>query len=341
MTFQRAALAALMLVMMAPTASAQSASAQAEQLFRDGKALMKEKKYAEACAAFDASQNLEADITTLMNLADCREKNGQLASAWGAFLSVERQTRTDDAMEGLNKSAKDRASKLEKRLSYLTVSVPDESRIDGLELTRNGEKIEEGSWNRAIPVDGGDYTITGKAPGHEEWSTTVHLENENGRGSVDVPKFKEAPKLVEPEADKTGNRKDGPDVILVTDRPSPLTGKRKIALAVAGVGVLAAGGGILLGLQAKGFESDARELCPENPCGANAESANAVKSKAESRALFANIAYGVAGAAVITAAVLWITGAPEGKTEVKLDDETSLAPVLSPDVAGVAVVGRF
>lgn len=322
-------------------ARAQSASAEAEQLFRDGKRLMKEGNYSEACAAFDASQKMDPTVATLLSLADCREKNGQIASAWAGFLDAERQTRGGGTQAGLNKTAKDRATKLEPRLSFLTVSVPDEARIDGLELTRNGEKIENGAWNRAIPVDGGEYTITGKAPGHEAWSTTVSVTNEHGSVSVDVPKFKEAEVLTTPEGEEKSAGRDGPDVILVTERPSPMTGKRKIALGVAGLGVVAAAGGILFGVQSNGFESDARDLCPNNPCGANADAANAAADSAEQRALFANIAYGVAGAAVVAAAVLWITGAPEHHTQLELDEDTALVPAVSPTSAGVAVVGRF
>ena len=53
------------------------ANPQAEALFRDGKELMKQGKVAEACTAFEGSERTEHSLVTLMNLADCREKNGQ------------------------------------------------------------------------------------------------------------------------------------------------------------------------------------------------------------------------------------------------------------------------
>src|SRR5689334_5913935 len=76
------------------TAQAQPSGAQAETLFRQGKELMGKGQIAEACAAFDASQKLDPTIATLLNQAACREKNGQLATAWGLFLEAERQTRS-------------------------------------------------------------------------------------------------------------------------------------------------------------------------------------------------------------------------------------------------------
>src|SRR5688500_16529073 len=104
---------------------------------------MKAGKVAEACAAFEQSQKLEPAITTLLNLAGCREKLGQLATAWGLFLDAERQTRSasDKATEQLHKVAGDRAAKLEPRVPKLTIGVPDKSKIGGLEILRDKESV--------------------------------------------------------------------------------------------------------------------------------------------------------------------------------------------------------
>src|SRR5688500_6916501 len=106
----------LLSILAAPTrAHAQSSTAQAETLFRQGKDLMTQGKIAEACAAFDASQKLDPTIVTLLNQASCREKNGQLATAWGLFLEAERQSRsaTDDAGRQLHRVATGHAAKIE------------------------------------------------------------------------------------------------------------------------------------------------------------------------------------------------------------------------------------
>ena len=81
---------AIVVVMWSSAAFAQPASAQAEVLFRQGRDLMAAGKVAEACSAFDESQRLEPEITTLLNVAACREKLGQLATAWGLFLDAAR-----------------------------------------------------------------------------------------------------------------------------------------------------------------------------------------------------------------------------------------------------------
>jgi hypothetical protein len=99
--------------------------------------------------------------------------------------------------------------------------------------------------------------------------------------------------------------------------PSTFTLRRKLALAAGVVGVAAIGVGIGRGLQAASREDDAYALCasPFTPCP-DAPAANHLLERAESRALQANIAFGVAGVAALGAAVLWFTGAPERRVAV-------------------------
>jgi hypothetical protein len=56
--------------------------AAAEALFLDGRRLMDLGKIDEACAKFDASEKPSPALGTLMNLADCEEKRGRIATAW-------------------------------------------------------------------------------------------------------------------------------------------------------------------------------------------------------------------------------------------------------------------
>src|SRR5437764_523426 len=78
------ALIALSAVFAAP-ASAQSVSERAQRLFEDGLKQLDAGSFAEACTSFEGSQKLEPKVITLLQLADCREKNHQLASAWNRF----------------------------------------------------------------------------------------------------------------------------------------------------------------------------------------------------------------------------------------------------------------
>ena len=169
---------------------ARAQSADAEALFNDGIKLLAEGKVAQACAAFHASNRVEPRAGTLIRLADCLERNHQLASAWSAYKDA--LTRVKDPRKRAVATA--RAAALEPRLSHLTVAIADDSRVEGLMVTRNGEAFDLELWNRALPVDGGDYVIVGRAPGHEEWQITMHVPTEGARVSAKVPKLKELSK---------------------------------------------------------------------------------------------------------------------------------------------------
>lgn len=324
---------AIILGVVIPAVAFGQASPQAEALFRDGKQLMKEGKLAEACAAFEGSEHAEHNVATILSLADCREKNHQYASAWALFLQADSQTRSDPSKAMLNTTAKNRARSLESKLSYLTINVPDESRIPELVVLRDGAPVDQAEWNRSIPADGGSHVIAGKAPGHESWSTTVTLRPDNDKQAVEVPRFKALPEIVNKPA-----RDAAAQPLMAASQPpepSPFTPRRKIAIGVAAGGVVVAAVAIGLGASASSLRNDAVATCPPAACSpAAAADAQSTNDRARSRATIANIGFGVAGAAVAAGAVLWFTGKPESPSAI------AIAPQVGP-TTGLAVLGRF
>jgi hypothetical protein len=327
---------ALVVGIVLPITAWGQASPQAEALFRDGKRLMKEGKLAEACAAFEGSERAEHNVATVLSLADCREKNHQYASAWALFLQADSQTRSDPSKATLNVTAKNRARALEPRMSYLTINVPDESRIPDLAVSRDGAPVDPAEWNRSIPADGGTHVIAGKAPGHESWSTTVTLRPEGDKQSVEVPKFKALPEIVnKPARDERGYTEGTQPMI----EPNPYTPRRKVAIGVAAGGVVIGGVAIGLGISASSLDNEAVATCPMSACSPqNASDARNKNQAARRRALYANIGYATAVAAVGAGVVLWIVGKPAEPS--KPDAEIAVVPTAG-QVNGLAVMGRF
>ena len=292
---------------------AHAQSAEAEALFNEGTKLMTQGELTKACAAFEASNQAEPRAGTLIELGKCREQTQQLASAWSAYkdaLSRVKDPRKRDF-------ATARATALEARLSYLTLSVSNESRVEGLTLTRNGKPFDPTLWNRALPIDGGDYLITGHAPGRQEWQTTAHVPVEGAKILIEVPKLEAptqrtapAPPLPPVGAAKpiSVTEHSNRDAVPSTRR---FTTKRKVALGVAGASVIGVIAGVVLGEGAKGKQHDAFNLCPDpaTPC-AQADQADALIQSGHSRAVAANIAFGIGAVAAIGAGLLWFTGSP-------------------------------
>ncbi len=185
------------------------------------------------------------------------------------------------------------AVKLAELPSTLTVRAPE-----GATVTVDGAAHDP-----AKPLPAGSHRVVVSLAGHADAQREV-VAREGQPIELDV--------TLEPLA------RAAPVPVAPPPPPPPsgwLTGRRKLALAAGGVGVAALGAGIVLGLSANGLDEDTYELCPADPCE-DAEEANDLNRKARSRALQANIAFGVAGGAAIAAAVLWLTGAPEARVAV-------------------------
>jgi len=314
-----------LILALAPRVHAQPSAAQAETLFRQGKDLMAAGKLAEACAAFDISQKLDPTVTTLLNQANCREKNGQLATAWGLFLAAARQTSaaSDAAGQRIHAVAVDRAGKLEPRLSTLRVDVPDVSRIGGLEILRDGEVVAQVTWNRPLPIDGGTYQISARAPGNAEWSSTVVVAAERDARTLEIPRLHPA-ELGRPKPDPP-DASERPQPAVAIESRGMWSARRKIAAGVAGGAVVAVTVGSVLGASARSRQHDAHALCPDPrlPCD-QADRANALIGSGHSLAIGADVMFGVAATAAMAAGTLWLTGAPGSQRDL------AIVPIASP-----------
>ncbi|MDX2093760.1 MAG: hypothetical protein SFX73_38335 [Kofleriaceae bacterium] len=319
------------LALSAATAMAQPASTQAESLFRHGKALMQEKKLAEACIAFEGSYKLDPSTTTLLNHADCREKNGQLATAWGLFVDAQRVTRgsTDASAKAMNTTAMTRASKLEPRLSKLSVRVTEERTQQ--EVLLNGVLVDKTTWNLALPIDGGTYTLVSRAPGHKEWTGVVTIKPERDQQTVDVPALDPLPVAIPTEGEpitKAVPLEPPPSLI----QPQPRSRALPIAL---GVGALALGG-TAVGFAIWGdsiYDDATRE-----PDDARQESL----WKSANQRRYAAVGFAGAGVACAGAAVfLLLRGRGDESPRRTAHRGVEVEPVASAELVGVSLRGGW
>jgi len=330
---RNAARVALVALCMTGMAHAQSVSEQADAQFQRGKQLMAEGKIAEACAAFDESQRLEPTPATVLNQANCREQNGQLATARALFLEAARQTGATAVarLQKMHRTATMRAAKLEARVSTLRIDVPAGHVIEGLEVLRGDAVVARASWNETSPIDGGTYRISARASGCMPWSETVTVAVERDARVVVVPRLAEQPRPPEPRVAQTVAP---PGATTVTPRPEPVarvadepawTGRRKLAVGVAAGAVAALATGSVLGVLSTRKRSETDALCPDPRIACDsADRANQLSASASHLAIGADVAFGLAAGAATAAVILWMTGAPESRRGV------AIAPAVSP-----------
>ncbi|MBA3457068.1 MAG: PEGA domain-containing protein, partial [Deltaproteobacteria bacterium] len=318
-------------------APAQAQSAEAEVLFRDGRKLIKQGKVAAGCDKLAASERLEPSIGTLLNLGDCREKLGKIASSWAAFRKAEAMAKRAGREEKRQLEARNRALKLEPHLANLVIQV--NLKIDGLVIKRDGLVLEPGAWNTPVPVDPGSYQIVVEAPGYKPWRSEVTVLHKSKR-ILTVPTLERvvvavapppparpvvsAPVMISPPPPRAA-------LTMRTRQPSSFTGERKLAVALGLVGGGAIGAGVYFGMQSRNLQRDSDAICPLVVC-ADPEGLR-LNNRAQSAATRANIFYIAGGIAVASAVVLFVVGGPEQRTVV--------TPTAGRDEVGVSVAGSF
>lgn len=137
----------------------------AETLFQDGKKLMDEGKFDEACPKLESSFRIEKAGGTAIFLALCYEGQGRLATAWTMFqqaLSMAIAKGREDRAE----KARERLSVIEPKLSKVTIEVGKQANVAGFEVRVDGAKIDAMAFGTALPMDPGAHAIAASASGN-------------------------------------------------------------------------------------------------------------------------------------------------------------------------------
>jgi hypothetical protein len=301
-SFFRAALTfALSAFTVAPSAWAQTEDpAAARALFEEGRRLAESNDYDGACAKFEAARKLYTSVGVLLNLADCYERSGRIASAWATFgeaaSAADRVGRTYGATE-----ARRRQADIEPRLSHLAIRVLHEE--PGLTIQRDGIEVPPPAWNQAVAVDPGPHEIRAEAAGYDPWTTSIRVSAEDLTQTVDVPELPRSETTqrathAESKPTPAGLTADGHVAEPAVMQPAP-SGQRVAGALGGGAGVATMLVGGILGLVAKGHDSVAER---EGGRTGQTDSASAVRLGNTATAVVV-----IGAAAGAAGGVLWLT----------------------------------
>ena len=284
---------ALALPARAQTGNANNRAA-AEALFGEGRSLAASGHFAEACPKFEASQQLDPGLGTLLNLAECYEKLGKTASAWAEYREAIPLARASGSKVRQD-LATERAAALESRLSTLTIRrASNQASSTPVEIRRDGVLVQPAELGSAIPLDPGTHTVEATAPGKQKWSSTVEVSGDSSKLTVEIPELT-------PESATTTAAGPPP-----TAAARPASSQRTVAVVIGALGVAGVGLGTLFGLQAKSTWSDSKSHCPNYPYGCDSEGLN-LHSSARTKAAVSTVAFVAGASALAVGAVLWFT----------------------------------
>jgi hypothetical protein len=320
---------------MADASPANQAAAQA--LFDQGRHLVDEGNYAEACPKFEASQRLDPGTGTLLNLAACNEHLGKIATAWTEFneaLSLAIRDGRRDRMV----FAREHIANIEPQLPRLTLSVRAPG-TEGLSVTIDGAALGKAAWDVKAPIDPGGHTIIATAPGKLPFRATVKLAPAETR-TVEVPALDDDPDAAARRVATTSGLASEPaPPPAPPGSPRPPEPKANATRRLAGEIVLGAGAaglaiGAYFGLQAMSKWSDANANCPRDVCSSRGES---LTQDARNAARGADVALGIGVAAVGAGVVLVLTSGSAQSSQPTIG--ASLTP--QPHGGGLALHGAF
>jgi hypothetical protein len=140
---------------------AEQPTSPAQLLFQAGREAMKQGDFELACKKFGESYHAEPAVGTLLNLGNCEERRGRLATAFSLYTeAIDRL----DAGDPRADFARKRAEELRRRAPTLTVTV-DEAAPEEVLVTRNGEPLTK-ELGKKVRLDPGRVVVVVEASGH-------------------------------------------------------------------------------------------------------------------------------------------------------------------------------
>ncbi len=316
--------------------------AAAAALFEDGRRLMSEGKYPEACPKLEESQRMDPGMGSLFQLSVCWEQLGRTASAWVGFRDVANMALTAGQADR-EKLARGRATALEPKLMRLKITGPSSA---GVEVKRDGAVVSPALWGTPVPLDPGPHKVSAAATGKEPWEVTVQLAQPGGTVSVEVPPLLDrSPGAAVPLAPPS---QAGPAVAPGPGAPppapvegaSPRPWQRPLGITATVLGAAGLGVGIGVGLMAKSSFSQSNDA--GGGCNATTNKCNTAGEALRCDAVNkGNIATGVFVAGAVLAAggiVLWVTAPSSHAAKA---GSTGALPQIGLGPTGGALRGRW
>jgi hypothetical protein len=305
---------AAFLISSAP-AVARAQSAEAQELFDEGRRALAAGDYVKACAKLEASERIERAVGTLLSLAECEEALGHLASE--RLHLQEAASWAEATHDPLNRGplARKRFDEIDRRVPRLTLQrgpgAPGDTHV-----SRDGVDLGAAAFDAELPMDAGAHVIVASATGRASAIYDVTLKEGERRTLV------------------VGPAAAGESVGAPASEPLGLS-RRTWAYVLGGVGVAGIAVGTVFGLSTLSKWSAAQRECG-NGC-APGSSARSDADAASTDAVVSTVAFVAAGAALAAGAYFYLTSRPSQQTS----GGVRVAPWVAWGAGGASVGGSW
>lgn len=322
---RRVALLAGALALLGRASWAQTPSNIAETLYQEGRELVAQGRFAEACPKFAESQKIEPGTGTLLNLAACNEQLGKTATAWSQFSEAYQVlVKQNDVQRA--EYAKERRDALAARVSKITIRVSQA--VPDLTVTLDDVPVGKAAWGVGIAVDPGTHRIEARAPRHQAWARALEVGTTTEQQLIEIPALVAAPETATAATPAQTTSRPSPE-------PTADTGGRPLTTPVVIAGVatvaLAAGAGVTGALYLS--KKSAYDEINGQP-GASRETIEDRRQAVTTLGVVNLALIGGAAAGAVTTLVLYLS-TPDEPARV------ALAPWVSEGGAGTTLRGSF
>jgi hypothetical protein len=346
MTIRFKLVAASLVAVSALASSAASAgeATQAELLFREGRTLLDQKRYDEACPKLAESQKLEPGAGTLLALAMCHEGQGKPGTASGELKQASELGRKNGRNDLANAADK-RARALEASVPHLVIHLPAEG-ASNYRVRCDGNAVPSSEINTPLAMDPGEHKVEVAAEGKLTKSYVVRITGA-GTTEIVVDKLDDVPAAPAPAAAPQPAKQKS--IVIQKDEPAPAReeskggAQRTTGLILVGAGVVGLGVGAYFGGKALSESNQAKKICPSTASCPDGEAQDLNdSSKSSFKVSVISLAAGT-GALTLGAVIYFLApSASSARGDVKPPQRTAkIIPSASPSNAGLTVVGTF
>ncbi len=303
-----------------------------DEVFKQAKKLMAEKKYAEACPKFEKSYQMDPGIGGQLNVGKCYEEWGKLGKAFHAYSEALKQA--EESNDNRAEKIKKLVAQLDPQVPRLVIHIPADADTAGLQITIDGIAVTVEELANPQLVDPGpkqvEYALgsgarkTKLVPVERGGTSEITLELPTAKDKPEQPVHAKIAVVPKPHH-------DDPEVADDTGH-----GQRVAGVVIAGVGVAGMAVASYLGLSARSKYNEALSShCMNMTTTCDAQGLTGTHD-ARSQANTATIIFGVGAAATVTGIVVYVLAPRSASGEHAF----YLVPTLG-DTTGFAFGGRL
>ena len=259
----------------------------AQEQFKQGRDAFKVNDFERALTLFRKSQELYPATGTLLNLAICEARLGQLVAARRHFKEVVPQLIAGDPRLTL---AKKELAALEPRVPHLRIELAPGA-PEGAQVSLDAAPASLGV---DVPADPGQHVVEVTAPGREPRRYEVKLA-EGTNASLQVEPGTTLGVAAPPPPDEPP--------------AGPMSSRRTLGFVIGGVGIAGLGVGAVTGILALGKKGDVEDACPDpdecTPAGVK------LADSGRTLSIVSTVAFALGAAGAGVGAYLVLTGGDE------------------------------